>query len=210
MEIEPARHQPKELYKLLIGCVVPRPIAWITTVGPQGEVNLAPFSFFNAVCSSPPTVSVAFSYNPDTADHCKDTLVNLRRAQEFVVNVVAEPYETAMTASSADYPRGVSETEALGLTTVAAKRGNTPRLAAAPIALECVPVREIAVGEGPGSATLVLAEVVHLTVRDELIDERMRIDLDALRPIGRLAGNRYCYVREIFEIERPRYRPGTC
>lgn len=212
MEINPGDHEAKELYKLLIGCVVPRPIAWVTTLGPRGLVNLAPFSFFNAVCSSPPTVSISFSYKPtggEDGDHRKDTLANLRREGEFVVNVASEPNEAVMNASAAEFPRSESELEALGLETAPSVRLKTPRLAVAPIALECVPVREIELGDGPGSATLVLGEVLRFVIQDRVIDERLRIDLAALRPIGRLAGTGYCYVREIFSLERPSYEEPT-
>jgi len=212
MEIDPRDHEAKDLYKLLIGCVVPRPIAWVTTLAAQGGVNLAPFSFFNAVCSKPPTLSISFSYKPagsEDGDHQKDTLANLRREGEFVVNVVNEPNEVAMNASAAEFPRSKSELEALQLAPAPSGRVKTPRLAAAPIALECVPVQEIELGDGPGGATLVLAEVLRFVIQDRLIDERLRIDLAALRPVGRLAGTGYCYVRDIFSLERPRYEEPT-
>ncbi len=205
MEIRPTEHQVKDIHKLMNGCVVPRPIAWVTSLSENERVNLAPFSYFNAVCSNPPTVSISFSWNPDSDDHLKDTLRNVRRRGEFVVNVVDEEHAERMNLSSADFPPGESELEYVGLEAAPAATGATPRIAGTPICFECSLAESIEIGEGPGSATLVLGTVRHLYVADRIIDDRLRVDMHALRPVGRLAGAQYCPVRDVFEMPRPSY-----
>lgn len=200
MTINPRDHGPRDIHKLIIGCIVPRPIAWISTLDSDGATNLAPFSFFNGVASNPPTISVSFSYNPDREDHRKDTLRNILATGEFVVNTVGEPHEKKMHASSGDYPLGSSEVDALGLTTVQSRTIAPPRLAESSVAFECVLDRTVEVGEGPGSATLVLGRVLSIEVADALTDDKLHVDVAAMKPIGRLAGNGYCYVRELFDL----------
>lgn len=206
MTIRPEDYGPREIHKLIIGCVVPRPIAWISTVDPEGATNVAPFSFFNGVASNPPTVSVSFSYNPNRGDHRKDTLRNILSTGEFVINTVGEPYEEQMHSSSGDYPLGRSEIDALGLTTVASRLVAPPRLGESGVAFECRLDRTIPIGSGPGSATLVLGRVLGIEVADGLVDDQLHMDVGALKPIGRLAGNGYCYVRELFDLG-PRPEP---
>lgn len=205
MEISLEDRSTAEVYKLLIGCIVPRPIAWVTTVNRAGLVNLAPFSFFNAVASKPPTISISFAFNTLNEDGRKDSLVNIQTNGELVVNVAREPLESLVNDSAVNYPRELSEPEVLGLETTASLTVGPPRLAASAVALECRREREIQIGEGPGSATLVLAEVQHVFVQDELVNERMHIDVAALAPIGRLAGHDYCYIRDIFSLPRRIY-----
>lgn len=194
------------MYKLLIGAIIPRPIAWVTSLCDDGSVNLAPFSFFNGVCSAPPTISLSFSWNPQREDHTKDTLHNIRSRGEFVVHSVDEDHAHEMNLSAADFPREISELEWLGLSKEQPATGTTPRIAGAPIAFECTFTKEVPVGDGPGSATLVLGEIQHMHVADDLIDSRWRIDAVALSPVGRLAGSRYCRLGEVFSLERPSYR----
>lgn len=200
MQIMPSQLSPQEMHKLIIGCVVPRPIAWISTVDGSGRTNLAPFSFFNGVCASPPTLSVSFSYNPNRPDHKKDSLRNIEEIGEFVVNVVNEPRESVMHATSGDFAVDVSEIERFGLTTAASVEVRPPRIVESPIQFECTLANSIPVGQGPGSATLVLGRVVRIHVADDLIDDGYHVDLQALKAVGRLAGNTYCYVHEIFDL----------
>ena len=205
MELTLEHATTAEVYKLLIGCIVPRPIAWITSQSPEGVVNLAPFSFFNAVASNPPTISVSFAYNTQNHDGRKDTLANIQQSGEFVVNVATEPNKVAVNDSAVNYPREFGEPHELGIETHPSYLVAPPRLAVTPIALECRLERQIPVGEGPGSATLVLARVLHSFVRDDLVNERMHVDVRNLAPIGRLAGHDYCYVHDIFTLERRMY-----
>lgn len=205
MELTLEHANTPEVYKLLIGCIVPRPIAWITSQSPQGLVNLAPFSFFNAVASNPPTISVSFAYNTQNQDGRKDTLFNIQQTGEFVVNAATEPHESSVNDSAVNYPRECGEPHELGIETLPSRLVAPPRLALSPVALECRLERQIPVGEGPGSATLVLARVLHSFIRDDLVNERMHVDVRNLAPIGRLAGHDYCYVHDIFTLKRRSY-----
>jgi flavin reductase (DIM6/NTAB) family NADH-FMN oxidoreductase RutF len=202
MELDPAIMSPQSVYKLLIGCVVPRPIAWVSTVGADGIANLAPFSFFMGVCNEPPTI--AFSSGPREGSK-KDTAANAEHTGDFVVNVVDDPLAEQMNLTSGEYPSAVDEFALAGLTAGASVKVRAPRLVEAPISLECRVDRVIPVGRGPHS--LVLGEIVYFHVRDDLYDSRTgRIDMHRLRPVGRLAGNLYAHIQDIFEMKRPNER----
>jgi len=199
MELDPKSVSTIALYKLLIGCVVPRPIAWVSTVGEDGVNNLAPFSFFMGVCPDPPTI--AFSAGPRDGEK-KDTIRNLEHTGDFVVNVVDDAHAEQMNATSGEYPPGVDEFALAGLTAAPGVRVRAPRVASAPISMECRVAQIQHVGHGPHS--LVLGEVVHLHLRDDVFDGSTgRVDLRRLRPVGRLAGNAYARVHDIFEMKRP-------
>jgi flavin reductase (DIM6/NTAB) family NADH-FMN oxidoreductase RutF len=199
MQLDPAVITPTAAYKLLIGCVVPRPIAWVSTVGADGVLNLAPFSFFMGACDEPP--HVAFSASPRNGGK-KDTVRNLEHTGDFVVNVVDDARAEAMNLTSGEYPPSVDEFALAGLTPAPGVKVRAPRVAESPISLECRVARIIPVGHGPHS--LVLGEVVLYHVRDDLYDPATgRIDMHRLRPVGRLAGNLYAHIHDIFEMKRP-------
>jgi len=199
MELDPRTAAPEAVYKLLIGCVVPRPIAWVSTVDDRGVNNLAPFSFFMGVCNDPPTI--AFSSGPRAAGR-KDTVRNAEHTGDFVVNVVDDPLAERMNLTSADYPPEVDEFAVTGLTARPGARVRAPRLAEAPISLECRVAQVVTVGRGPHS--LVLGEIVYFHVRDELYDGATgRVNMHRLKPVGRLAGHLYAHVHDIFEMKRP-------
>ena len=188
MQLDPREMAPTVVYKLLIGCVVPRPIAWVSTVDADGVNNLAPFSSFMGVCGDPPTI--AFSSGPREGQK-KDTAANAARAGEFVVNVVDDPLAEAMNLTSGEYPPGVDEFALTGLTAVPGVRVGAPRVAEAPISLECRLSQIINVGCGPHQ--LVLGEIVYFHIRDELYNaETGRIDMHCLHPVARLAGADPC------------------
>ncbi len=190
------------VYKLLIGCVVPRPIAWVSSVAPDGVHNLAPFSFFMGVCGEPPTI--AFSSGPREGAR-KDTVVNLRHTGDFVVNVVDDDLAEQMNLTSGEYPPEIDEFALTGLTAAPSVKVRAARVAEAPISLECKVDRIIEVGRGPHS--LVLGEIVFLHIRDEIYDAATgRIDMHQLRPVGRLAGHLYSHIHQIFEMKRPSER----
>jgi flavin reductase (DIM6/NTAB) family NADH-FMN oxidoreductase RutF len=199
MELDPQTAPPESIYKLLIGCVVPRPIAWVSTVGADGVHNLAPFSFFMGVCQNPPTI--AFSSSPRAADR-KDTVRNALHTGDFVVNVVDDPLAEQMNLTSGDYPPAVDEFALSGLTAAPSVKVRSPRVLEAPINLECRIVHTLPVGRGPN--TLVLGEIVHFHLRDDIYDARTgRVDMYRLRPVGRLAGHLHTHVHDIFEMKRP-------
>lgn len=199
MELDPHAIGAAAAYKLLIGCVVPRPIAWVSTVDAAGVRNLAPFSFFMGVCGEPPTV--AFSSGPRGGGR-KDTVRNVEASGEFVVNVVDDAHAEAMNATSGEYAADVDEFAVAGLAAAPGVRVQAPRVATAPISLECRVVQIVRVGHGPHS--VVFGEVVYIHVRDELYDAATgRIDMAALHPVGRLAGHMYSRTHDVFEMKRP-------
>ena len=199
MELDPQTIPQQHLYKMLIGCVVPRPIAWVSSLSPDGVANLAPFSFFMGVCNDPPTI--AFSSGRRN-DNKKDTVQNLEYTGDFVVNVVDDDRAEAMNLSSGDYAPDVSEFDLTGLTAAPGIKVQAPRVVEAPISLECRVAQILPVGRGPHS--LILGEIVYFHVRDDLYDtETGRINMHALRPVGRLAGQMYSHIHDIFELKRP-------
>ena len=192
MEFASADLTYEAAYKLLIGCVVPRPIAWVSTLSAQGRGNLAPFSSFSFVSSKPPTL--LFSIGRRKRDGAaKDTARNIMRDKEFVVNVADLSLIEALHRSSFEFGDEESEIEALGLATLASRMVRPPRLALAPIALECVLYDARIVGED--QTQLVIGEVKHFHVRDDLCRDG-KIDSFALNPIARLGGPHYATLGE--------------
>jgi flavin reductase (DIM6/NTAB) family NADH-FMN oxidoreductase RutF len=199
MQFDPQLVAPQSIYKLLIGCVVPRPIAWVSSLSMDAIPNLAPFSFFMAVCNDPPTL--AFS-SGRRAGHKKDTVQNIEYTQDFVVNLVDDALAEQMNLTSGEYPPEADEFALTGLTAAPGIKVKAPRVAEAPINMECRVVQILPVGHGPHS--LVLGEIVYFHIRDDLYNPTTgRIDMHNLHPVGRLAGNLYTHVHEIFEMKRP-------
>ena len=204
MQIDTQILKPEAMYKLMIGCVVPRPIAWVSTVDAEGVANLAPFSYFMAITHDPPTI--AFSSSP-RAEYAgvpgrKDTLRNVETTREFVVNLVDDALAEAMNVTSGDYPPEVDEFVQAGLVTAPSVKVKAPRVAAAPINMECHLQQIIPIGNLPSN--LVIGRIVHLHLRDDVYDPAGgRIDMHRLRPVGRLAGNLYSHIHDIFEMKRP-------
>jgi len=206
MELDFPALDKRTRYKILTGTVVPRPIAWVSTIDNAGITNLAPFSFFNVVCQDPPTVSISILRQTTGTRGHKDTLQNILACGEFVVNIADETLVQAMNESATDYPSYVDEFAIADLTSAASSRVRPPRVAEAAVSMECRLTGQLPVGN---DATLVLGEVVFMHIRDEIIDERYHIDIQKLRPIGRLAGSDYAYVHETFSIDRGRYDAAT-
>jgi flavin reductase (DIM6/NTAB) family NADH-FMN oxidoreductase RutF len=190
------------VYKIMIGSILPRPIGWISTINAQGCANLAPFSFFNAVCSKPATVLFCPSVR-STDSASKDTLNNVRATGEFVVNIVTEELAIAMNLTSTEFPPEIDEIEAAGLTPIPSKSVKPPRVGESPIHYECRVMEIIDIGDAPGGGSIVVGQVVHLHVSDEVLLGTDKINLTRLQPVGRLAGNAYCRVTDIFEMIRP-------
>jgi flavin reductase (DIM6/NTAB) family NADH-FMN oxidoreductase RutF len=206
VQFDPTVIDSAAMYKLLIGSVVPRPIAWVSSVDAAGVANLAPFSFFMAITHDPPTV--AFSAGPRGPDvgegirGKKDTLHNVETTGEFVVNVVDDALAEAMNVTSADYPAGVDEFAKAGLVAASGVKVRAPRVAAAPVSMECRLTQVIPVGNLPHH--LIMGEIVHVHVRDDVFDPATgRLDMHRLQPVGRLAGHLYTHVHDIFEMKRP-------
>jgi flavin reductase (DIM6/NTAB) family NADH-FMN oxidoreductase RutF len=196
MDLRLAELPPLERYKLLIGLVIPRPIAWISTYSANGLANCAPFSFFNVFSEDPPLCVIGI--NPRSDGQIKHSLKNIRRTKEFVVNLVDEDTANAMHLSSKEFPEDVSEFSETGLTPVPALTVKHPRIAQAAACLECKLERLIVIS---GTRELVLGEIQLVHARDGIIDpQTKRISEKNYRPIGRLFGDRYCTTRERFNL----------
>ena len=185
-------------YKLLAGLIVPRPIAFVTTLGANGKHNAAPYSFFNAFSEDPPLVVLGLGVNVRGVH--KDTTNNIRDGAEFVVNLVDEPLAEAMNICAIDFPPEISEVDAAKLELVPSDSVAPARLAAAPVSMECVHYQTLHPGE---NRYLVIGEVKILHVAKDILDpETLRIDRDRYAPIGRLFGGGYCRTTDRFEIKR--------
>ncbi|WP_339027630.1 flavin reductase family protein [Bradyrhizobium symbiodeficiens] len=188
MEYAASDLTPRERYKVLTSFILPRPIAWVTSIGPTGVVNAAPFSFFNAFCEDPPLCMFAANRKPDGQD--KDTFLNIQRTGEFVVNIADEPLAKAMHESSGDFPPEIGEPDYLGLELAPSAKIAVPRLADAPWAMECKLWKLIDVND---DRRLIMGEGIHFHIRDELWDDKaMRVHMDRYHPIGRMFADRYC------------------
>lgn len=193
---------PAAAYRLLTAVVAPRPIAWVSTIDVDGRANLAPFSWFNVVATAPPVLSIAVGQPSDRP--AKDTLANVRATGELVVHVADASLAEAVNASAGNHPPGVDEFDVAGLARTPSVVVAPPRVAAAPVALECVLEREVAIGSGRGSSTLLLVRLVHAAVAEDLLDDEGRVDVARLQPLARLAGNDFTVPGERITLVRPR------
>ena len=200
MKIDP--HNFEGFNRVLTGVVVPRPIAFVSSMSAAGLVNLAPFSFFNAVAYDPPTI--VFSSSRHAGDKRKDTLANIEETGEFVVNVVVDAIAEAMNRTAAEYPTEVNEFAIAGLTPVPSDVVRPPRVAESPVNMECRLNQVVPIGQGRHQHGLVIGEIVLLHIRDDIIQGH-RINHQKLQPTGRLAGNMYCHTADVFEMVRPVY-----
>ncbi|UYV12640.1 MAG: flavin reductase family protein [Phycisphaera sp.] len=210
MELSPSHLRVADRYKLLIGLIVPRPIAFVSTVSPDGRTNLAPFSFFSGVGSEP--MMLAFCPATGANGQDKDTLRNVRPADdrdhpvgtgEFVVNVVTEAIARQMSATAEDLPYGDSEFDLSGLTPIASSVVKPPRVAECPAAFECVTRQIVETNPGvPSSGNLVLGEVVRVHADEGILNERYHTDAARLAAFGRMGGPAYCTTRDRFELSR--------
>jgi len=198
MQIDPLQHAAPDNYKLLTNLVVPRPIAWVTSQNADGVVNLAPFSFFNAVSGNPIYLIVSVGVND--AGQMKDTAKNILASGEFVVNMVTEELFDAMNISAADFPEGESELAAANLHTAPSVKIKPPRMAEAQASMEC----KLHSSQLLGKNTLIIGEVVMFHVADHLMGPRMHINNFA--PIGRLGSpSVYCRTTDRFDVARISY-----
>jgi flavin reductase (DIM6/NTAB) family NADH-FMN oxidoreductase RutF len=196
MELELAQLPVLERYKLLIGLVIPRPIAWVSTWSENGVANCAPFSFFNVISEDPPLCILSFNWRSDGA--IKHTLKNIRRTGEFVVNLADEGTANAMHLSSTEIPEADSEFAKYGLTPVPAKLVKHPRIGEAAASFECRLERRINFGP---EREMVVGEILLVHARDGIIDPTTkRISEELYRPVGRLFAERYCTTRQRFNL----------
>ena len=196
MKIDPTKVSASEVYQMMTQAITPRPIAWVSTRSPSGVTNLAPFSYFNGVCSDPAVLSFSVVNKPDGSP--KDTVVNIRANEQFVVNVVPFELAEAMVKTAAELPYEESEIELAGLDTVASQRVDPPRIVGSPIQLECSLFQIVCVGEGPTAANLILGQIELIHVDDRVLDERNKIDSTLVDTVGRMGGREYCRTQDRF------------
>jgi flavin reductase (DIM6/NTAB) family NADH-FMN oxidoreductase RutF len=200
MEYHPGDQSTAENYLFMLNAIVPRPVAWVSTVGQEGLFNLAPFSFYNGVCAEPFLLSVSIARR---AGEKKDTLRNIENSGEFVVSVVAESMAAAMNESSASFPPDVSEFEQVGLTPIPARFVQAPLVRESPINMECRLFRLIEIGTPPQGTTLVLGEIIHYHIDDRILTNG-KIDFKKFIPIGRLGKEWNAGLKNLFSLKRPR------
>ncbi|MDP6560645.1 MAG: flavin reductase family protein [Candidatus Binatia bacterium] len=194
MKVEPRDQKVIDNYLMLVGSIVPRPIAWVSSCGEDGSTNLAPFSFFTCVCVNPPMVSITVSRRGKEE---KDTVRNIKEKKEYVVNVVPNQLDNVMVGSAIGLSYGESEIETLGLTAVPSELIDAPRLAESPINLECR-LHDIVL-LGPHKHTLIIGEVVMFHMKESILTNGLP-DMAKLQPVGRLNFDLYCRTQDIYEL----------
>ncbi len=199
MIIDPKTIPVPIAYQVLTSVVIPRPIGFISSISNAGLVNLAPFSFFNAVCGEPPMVMFA----PVNRNPSKDTLINVRETGEFVVNIVSREIAEKMNLTAGDYPYGANEFEIAGLTAAPCEVVRPPRVLESPVNMECKVHQIIEVSSQSWGGHLILGEVVRFHVRDSIIDKDMFVDPDKLHAVARLGGPSYSTTKDRFDMIRP-------
>jgi flavin reductase (DIM6/NTAB) family NADH-FMN oxidoreductase RutF len=201
MNIDPTKQSFQENHKLMIGSIVPRPIAFVSTKSINGILNLAPFSYFNGVCSKPPTIMFAPArrgYDGLT----KDTLNNIRNTKEFVVNLVSEEIVEPMVKCATDYDKEIDEFKISNLTPIDSDKISSPRVKESKVSYECKLNTIVEIGKAePGAGFVVIGTIVMFHIQDDVYKDG-RIDLKTLNPIGRLAGNSYTRVSDNFKVIR--------
>jgi len=203
---DPARCESRQIYELMTGIIVPRPIALVSTIDSHGSANLAPFSFFSGVGSVPPTVLFCPTLRAAGAGkeaERKDTLRNVEETREFVVNVVSEAISAAANTTAAEVAPEVDEFKLAGLTAIAGEVVRAPRVAESPAQMECRLLQVIFTSHKPGGGVIVLGEVVRFHVREDLVED-FRVDPSGLDAVGRMAGNTWVRTRERIELIRPK------
>jgi flavin reductase (DIM6/NTAB) family NADH-FMN oxidoreductase RutF len=208
MIVSPSDLGHKDLYSLLLNSVAPRPIAWVSTVSPSGQPNLAPFSFFNVVCVDPPLLAFAPGLRPPkqpqgSHGEAKDTLRNIRETREFVINVVTYDLREAMNVTSGEYDASVNEFELAKLTPEASKVVRPPRVAESPVGFECKLHQILDFSPAPTSGSLVIGQIVSIHMNDAHLLEG-RLDRNSLDLIGRMGGLQYTRTTHRFEMVRPK------
>jgi len=193
--------RPRDAYGWMISTILPRPIAWVSTISPDGRTNLAPFSFFQGVTANPPTLMFVAVNNREGVK--KDTVRNIEQLPEFVVNLVPFALAEKMNATSASLPYGESEFEAFGIVPAPSERIRPPRVAAAPVAFECTLERVVHLGEGPLAANVIFGRILLAHVSDAVLGPDGKPDSGKLDLIGRLGGDGYARTTDRFDLERP-------
>jgi flavin reductase (DIM6/NTAB) family NADH-FMN oxidoreductase RutF len=202
MTITPSEHDYRDIYKLMVGAIVPRPIAFVSTISSSGIRNLAPFSFFTGISANPPVICFCPMIRGSDGGR-KDTLRNIEAVKEFVVNVVSEEFAEQMNMCSAEFPPNIDEFEVSGLTPIASDLVKPPRVKESHINMECRLLQIVDVSAKPLGGSLVIGEVLRFHVDDALFDN-YKIDPDRLHAIGRMGGPTYVRTTDRFDMIRPK------
>ena len=199
MDIEILQMKPKDRYFLMTNMVVPRPIAWISSMGADGRLNAAPFSFFNVMSATPPVLGVCIDGRKDTVRHIMET-------KEYVINVVPQEAAEIMNISAIDFPADISEFPQAGLTPKPSRKVKVPGIAESPIQIECTFRDVLEIGEGKLTSFWVMGDIVHVQVDDSVWSDG-RILFEQLKPLGRLGGSYYTRVNAdtLYKMKRIKY-----
>ena len=200
MEISPESRSNQDIYKILIGTVLPRPIAWVSTVDASGNINLAPFSFFTVASVNPPILCFSPLLKENAIE--KDTLVNIKQTREFVVSIVSYALAQTMNRTSGPYPSDVNEFDVAGATAKQSTLVKPPCVADSLVNFECKLQQIIPFGSEPRAGNLVLGRVCNIHIHPDIV-RNGEVDSKSLDAIGRLGGNMYTTIRDCFEMERP-------
>ena len=211
MDVKPQDLAHREMYRLLVTCVVPRPIAWVSTTDSNGVDNLAPFSFFNALCATPPLLGFCPGIRSQELREArgtgiKDTLRNIRETSEFVVNLVPLALAEQMNLTAGEYDASVDEFEVAGVTKRKSQMIRPPQVAESPVNFECKVFQILDFGTETLGGSLVIGEIVQVHLAEEILRDG-RVDGRALDMVGRLGGTEYTRTRERFKMERPGLEP---
>jgi len=201
--LDPRTSNYQDVYKVLIGAIVPRPIAFVSSISPEGIRNLAPFSFFTVISANPPVICFCPTRRSGPEPRSKDTLRNISATREFVVNIVSEEIAQQMNITSGDFAADVDEFEAAGLTPIPSDLVKPPRVAESHVHMECKLYLTLEISDLPGGGNLVIGEVIRLHVEDTYVNN-FKIDADKLRAIGRMGGNSYVRTTDRFDMIRPK------
>ncbi len=199
MEIDLNKLAMRDAHDLLASAIIPRPIAWVSSVNAQGHINLAPFSFFTGITWRPATLGFSVVNRPDGSR--KDTIRNIEETRSFVVNMVSQDLASAMVKTSTTFPYGINEAAEAGVPLVSSKIVAAPRVKDSRVAFECSLDRIVTVGQGACAGNLVLGAILLVHIKDEILEAGKTVDPIKFDVIGRLSGgNRYCRMGSIFEI----------
>jgi flavin reductase (DIM6/NTAB) family NADH-FMN oxidoreductase RutF len=204
VKVDPRAISPDAAYQWMAATILPRPIAWVSTLNDDGTANLAPFSFFTGVGADPPTCLICVSRKSRVDPGAKkDTWANAERTGELVIHAVPDELARAMNVTSKEYPHGVDEFEAAGVTKAASELVAPPRVAEAPVALECRTQQILEVGRPGDGTAVIICEILLWHVRDDVL-EGGRVDFGKLDLVGRLGGAFYARTRDRFDLARPK------
>jgi flavin reductase (DIM6/NTAB) family NADH-FMN oxidoreductase RutF len=209
MNVSASELSNSEIYNILLNSVGPRPIAWVSTISASGQLNLAPFSFFNAVCTDPPLLAFAPGLRQPKQSGArhdgepKDTLRNVRETKEFVVNIVTYELAEAMNLTSGEYEASVNEFELAKVTPVPSKIVRPPRVGKSPVSFECTLHQILDFSPAPTGSSLVIGKIVSIHMDDAHI-KNGKLDRDSLDLIGRMGGMQYTRTTQRFDMVRPK------